>query len=93
MAKVKILNSQESDITIHGVNAQGLIEAVTFPGARPSADDARVSVPGVGEIDAAVLDKARRASPFVQHYFTEGWLRKGGEAEAPAPAPKDKKDE
>lgn len=75
MAKVQVENLREHDITVHATNDDGVVGQVTVPAAKQNPDDRSELVPGVAEMDSAMLAAARRDSPVVRHYFEEGWLR------------------
>lgn len=72
MATIQLHNNREHDITLHATN-NNIVTAVTIPGARQNPDDARLPIPGVGEIDETFLAEAAK-SPAVQGMFAEKWL-------------------
>jgi hypothetical protein len=66
---VKIFNTREHEIVLNTPKA-----AVFVARATPSPDDKNKTVPGIAEIDEALLNEAKK-SPVVQFYFSEGWLK------------------
>lgn len=74
MAKIKLENTREHEISICGIDENGELVSVTVPGARTSPTDKDEVINGSVEADDSFVDAIKAKSKAVQHYFDEGWL-------------------
>ena len=74
MAKIKLENTREHEITISGLDENGELVQVTTPGSRAHPTEQGQVVNGVTEADDAFIDAMTKKSKAVRHYFDEGWL-------------------
>ena len=71
MAKIKLQNTREHDITLSAFDKDNIQTTVTVPGGR---DDGKGGfTKGFAEADDSFVEAASK-SPVVAHYFDEGWL-------------------
>lgn len=70
MAKVKLINVREHDITLHTPKNGHVI----IPAAKQNPDDRSKLIHGEAECEDALFAEAKK-SEAVQNFFKEGWLR------------------
>lgn len=85
MAKVKLLNTGESDITINVMKGDEVV-STTIPGAKQNPEDRKKLIPGEGEIEDSILDAALKRQ-VVAYYFEEGILRRAAGERRSKPEP------